>query len=49
MQCADGFTAMKPSRTPLTSDKPKELAGKALFLDHCIKQSDAYDPTFLAI
>ncbi|XP_042357586.1 rho GTPase-activating protein 22 isoform X2 [Plectropomus leopardus] len=27
--CVDGFTAMKPSRSPLTSDKPKDLAARS--------------------
>ncbi|XP_045925990.1 rho GTPase-activating protein 22 isoform X1 [Micropterus dolomieu] len=29
IHCTDGFSAMKPSRIPLTSDKPKELAARS--------------------
>ncbi|XP_038570858.1 rho GTPase-activating protein 22-like [Micropterus salmoides] len=29
IHCTDGFAAMKPSRIPLTSDKPKELAARS--------------------
>lgn len=35
MHCGNGFTAMKPSKTPLTGNIGKKLSGKALFFLLC--------------